>query len=81
MARAVWPQEREHSLGHLCRELALTEKISALVPDRTWHDALYDAVASLCLLEWMIVHLDLAHFPLASLLQPDQSVWHLKKNP
>ncbi|MBU6326036.1 MAG: 3'-5' exonuclease [Verrucomicrobia bacterium] len=81
LARAVWPQEREHSLGHLCRELALTEKISALVPDRTWHDALYDAVASLCLLEWMIVHLDLAHLLLESLLQPDQSVWHLKKNP
>ena len=78
LSRAVWPQEREHSLGHLCRELALTEKISALVPERTWHDALYDAVASLCLLEWMIAHLDLCRVHLASLLQPDQSGWHLK---
>lgn len=79
LSRAVWPQEREHSLGHLCRELSLTEKISMLVPERTWHDALYDAVASLCLLEWMIAHLDLSAVPLVSLLQPDQSGWHVKK--
>jgi len=81
LARAAWPEQGGHSLGHLCRELALTEKISALVPDRSWHDALFDAVASLCLLEWMIANLELGDLPLACLLQPDQSRWHLRKNP
>lgn len=79
LSRALWPSWKDHSLGALCTELGLAEKISALCPQRSWHDALFDACASLCLLESMIERLDLAQKAVEILLQPDQSRWFLDK--
>jgi DNA polymerase-3 subunit epsilon len=76
LARATWPQWSDHSLGSLCDHLDLTPKIQSACPNRQWHDALFDSVASLLLLE-KILHLTQAwQAPLQHLLQPDQSVWH-----
>lgn len=76
LARATWPQWHDHSLGCLCDGLALTPQIQEACPDRSWHDALFDAIASLFLLE-KIIHLTQAwDAPLHHLLQPDQSAWH-----
>jgi DNA polymerase-3 subunit epsilon len=75
LARATWPQWSDHSLGVLCDALDLTARVQAACPDRQWHDALFDSVASLLLLE-KILHLTQAwQAPLQHLLQPDQSAW------
>ena len=75
LARATWPESTDHSLGVLCDALQITEQVQAACPDRQWHDALYDSIASLFLLE-KILHLTNAwQAPLQHLLQPDQSAW------
>ena len=79
LSRALWPSWKDHSLGALCTELGLNDKISALCPGRQWHDALYDAFASLCLLESMIERLDLAQNSVEILFQPDQTKWFFEK--
>lgn len=68
LARSVWPQAGDHSLGNLCAELGLKPQIDALCPNKTWHDALYDAIASLCLLEKIIEISNIEHFPISQLL-------------
>jgi DNA polymerase-3 subunit epsilon len=79
LARAAWPEWPDHSLGELCRTRDLTEKVRALVPEKSWHDALFDAVASLVLLEDLIDEFGLFDLPAACLEKPDTSVWHRMK--
>lgn len=76
LARAAWPDAPDHSLGVLCESCGLTKTINALVPEKQWHDALYDAVASLTLLEHLLSTFDLHEYPLDTLLQPDTRTWH-----
>lgn len=79
LARAAWPELKDHSLGALCETHGLTPEIRTLVPEKSWHDALFDAVASLVLLTYLIESHDLANHPLESLLHPDTSRWHQSK--
>lgn len=79
LARAAWPEQPDHSLGALCECHGLTARIQALVPEKSWHDALFDAAASLVLLEHLVDALALAEHPMECLLQPDTSVWHRMK--
>lgn len=79
LARAAWPGLPQHSLGALCDIHSLTGKITDLVPGKSWHDALYDAVASLVLLEHLIEVLVLADHPVECFFQPDTSAWHKLK--
>jgi len=76
LARAAWPELDGHSLGALAEARGLTAAISGLVPEKRWHDALYDAVASLALLADLVETFALADEPLEVLLRPDISVWH-----
>lgn len=75
LSRAIWPHWPDHSLGNICLRLDLEESIQASCPGKTWHDALFDAVASLQLLAWIVNSMDLADFPLAFFVHPDQSTW------
>ncbi len=79
LARAAWPELGDHSLGTLCRHWELTEKVRAIVPEKSWHDALFDAAASLVLLEHLLDSHALAGHPVESLLKPDTSAWHWMK--
>jgi DNA polymerase III subunit epsilon len=79
LARAAWPDLPDHSLGALCVQMNLTAEVSGIVPDKSWHDALYDAAASLVLLEHLVQQLMLADTPVESLAKPDTSVWHRLK--
>ena len=79
IARAAWPGLDDHSLGALCALHGLTPVIEGLVPGKSWHDALFDAVASLVLLERSIRELDLARHPVEDLARPDVSAWHRSK--
>jgi DNA polymerase-3 subunit epsilon len=79
LARAAWPELTDHSLGALCEAHGLTEPIQALVPAKSWHDALFDSVASLVLLAHLVETHALADHPVTALLQPDTSRWHQLK--
>ena len=79
LARAAWPQLADHSLAALCHHHCLSQQIQEIVPGKSWHDALFDAVASLALLAHLIHSLDLGPTPLATLLHPDTSLWHRSK--
>jgi DNA polymerase-3 subunit epsilon len=67
LVRSGWPGLTDHSLGFVCDQLALTSKVCALVPEKTWHDALFDAAASLMVLAHIIEVLDCAKLPLCAL--------------
>lgn len=76
LARAAWPDLPGHSLGAVCEALDLTEHVHSLVAGKIWHDALFDSVASLVVLEHLIQLHHLEDHPLDSLLHPDTSRWH-----
>ncbi|MCX6879060.1 MAG: 3'-5' exonuclease [Verrucomicrobia bacterium] len=79
LARAAWPELPAHSLGTLCQTHNLTPAVQALVAGRCWHDALFDAVASLVLLAHLIATHALLDRPLDTLLHPDTSRWHRRQ--
>lgn len=76
LARAAWPDLTDHSLGALCETLGLANDVRSHVPKKSWHDALFDAVASLVLLEHLINALSLEDHPVQCLEKPDTSAWH-----
>ena len=51
LARHLLPAATDHTLSAACTALGLLDRLAALCPGRTWHDALYDAFASALLLE------------------------------
>lgn len=79
LARSAWPDLSHHSLGALCDHHGLTDAVRTLIPNKSWHDALFDAAASLVLLTHLIDILALADHPVDCLLQPDTSAWHKTK--
>ena len=79
LGRALWPDLDDHSLGNICDQLELTESILELVPDRGWHDALFDAVASMALLVHIIQLHKLADQEAERLQHPDTSLWHQQR--
>ncbi|MEM9081728.1 MAG: 3'-5' exonuclease [Verrucomicrobiota bacterium] len=64
LAKKTYPKAPSHKLGSLCDTLLITPKLHNLIPDRNWHDALFDAAASLLLLFHLIEELNLASKPL-----------------
>ena len=79
LSRAAWPDLKDHSLGAVSSARGLVETVNTIVPGKHWHDALYDAVASLVLLNDLIRAFDLIDRPLDLLLAPDTSEWHRMK--
>jgi len=72
LAHAAYPNIGDHSLGALCDRLDLSGSISALCPDCSWHDALFDAIGSLALLRKILQESD-QELPLTTLQNPDRS--------
>lgn len=54
----------DYSLSTLCDALGLTSSANALLPGRRWHDALYDALASLLVVRFLVRELKLSSQPL-----------------
>lgn len=67
LARQTLPGLHDHSLSSVCDALGLTPAIRQLVPGRTWHDALFDAVGSLELLRAIIRELHMEQATLEGL--------------
>ena len=67
LARAAWPDLPDHSLGSICDRLCLSEQVRSLVPEKSWHDALFDAAASLVLLRHLIESFNASNHLLSAL--------------
>lgn len=67
LARHCIPSLTDYSLGAVCDALCATAEVDKLVPGKTWHDALYDAVASLAVLRAIVSGLRLQERPLSAL--------------
>ncbi len=80
LARAAWPELPDHSLSALCIGRNLEARIRELAPKGSWHDALFDTIASLALLEDIVKSFELADRPLAQLVFPDTREWHQQRS-
>ncbi len=67
LARKALPTLPDHALGTVCDALGITPEVSALVPGKSWHDALYDAAGSLALLRALIRGLGMEQATLRSI--------------
>jgi DNA polymerase III subunit epsilon len=54
LSRAMLPDLEDHSLGSVCAALGVVEEVSQGIEHLTWHDALYDAVASVVLVKALV---------------------------
>lgn len=70
LARKFWPGIRDYSLETLIAAGGLHPELEAACPGRRFHDALYDAVASLLILRHIIHHAGLAEVPMETWLIP-----------
>lgn len=76
LARSAWPELKDHSLSAICDSRGLSDRIAGMIEDKTWHDALFDTVASLVVLEDIVQEFGLSDLPLSHLTHPDTSRWH-----
>ncbi len=67
LAREALPTLADHSLGAVCETMELTTEVQQLVPNRRWHDALFDAAGSLTLLRALVRGLQMEDAPLTGL--------------
>jgi DNA polymerase-3 subunit epsilon len=56
LARSAMPDLRDHSLASVIDACGLGPAVRRLCPDHDWHDALFDAVASLVFLRHFLLH-------------------------
>ncbi len=54
LVRRALPDATDHSLGSVCDLLGITTEVQRALPDKSWHDAHFDAAASLILLRTLI---------------------------
>ena len=54
LAKKILPESTDYSLGALIDDINANEDLIAICPGLDWHDALYDAVASLFLLKKLL---------------------------
>ena len=70
LARQAAPTLPDHSLSCVCDALGITDTVTTLVKDTAharWHDALYDAAASLQLLRTLVAALSMHRATLADI--------------
>lgn len=85
LTRAAYPSLDDYSLGSISSALNLVDEINALSdtasPERTitWHDALYDSIASIAILRHIITKFSLQDSPISCLTQPNTSAWRKNK--
>jgi len=65
LARKVLPDAQSHRLGDLVELLGMEGVLTEMCPGLQWHDALYDAVASLLILQAVIAEPGMAGQPLS----------------
>lgn len=76
LARAFLPGLPEHSLSAVARACEIEDALRGLCPGLDWHDALFDAVASLLLLREFIGHFNLSGHAVGGLVSPDAASYY-----
>ena len=75
VAQAAFPDEPDHSLTALSHRLGVVDAIQAHCPGSTFHDALFDSVASLLVLSEIIRRAELQDAPIDALISPQRSAY------
>ena len=79
LARALLPDLRDHALATVITACGVGDKVRAICPHFDWHDALFDAVASLVFLRHVVGALGLENAPVGQLLNFDTSPYHRRR--
>lgn len=76
LARAVLPALEDHSLSSVAEEVRVVDSIRSACPGLDWHDALFDAVASLLVAQRIIARSGLQDFAVAQINNLDAAACH-----
>ena len=76
LARVVFPDLSDHALGTVVSACGLEPEVRELCPGLDWHDALFDAVASLVFLRHVVKVLDLGGARVGQLRDADAASYH-----
>lgn len=76
LARALWPELPDHSLAAVIGACGLERDVRDVCPDLDWHDALFDAVASLALLRHCILRHMMERAVVGQLASPDAAAYY-----
>jgi DNA polymerase-3 subunit epsilon len=79
LARALWPELEDHALGTVVVACGLEGEVRRLCPKFDWHDALFDAVASLVFLRHVVEALDLAGARVGQLQNVDAAAYRRRR--
>ena len=79
VAQAAFPDEPDYSLTTLSHRLGVVDAIQAHCPGSTFHDALFDAVASLLVLSEIIRRAELQDAPVDALITPQRSAYFARR--
>lgn len=81
LARAAWPLFPSHSLEALLEGFKLTERVLQALPGRAPHDALYDALGSAVLLDYLLSCPGWSEATPELLMHPDQQAYYQSRKP
>jgi DNA polymerase-3 subunit epsilon len=81
LARIAWPQSPSHKLEDLALMLNLEQTAHKFLPDRTSHDALFDALCCALLLQHILRHPAWNNLSLATLTRLTPSTYHRLRKP
>jgi len=79
VARAVLPDLSDHALATVIGACGLEDDVRAICPRYDWHDALFDAVASLVFLRHVVGAMELSNAPVGQLSNFDTSSYHQRR--
>lgn len=75
IARSLLPEISDHALGSVLGELKLEPEVQRWCPELSWHDALFDAVACLVFLRYVVRALDWPTVTVGQLSQLDTAFY------
>lgn len=79
VAQAAFPGEKDHSLESLSNMLGVVAETKEHCPNSTFHDALFDAVATLLVLREILTRANLNDAPILDLLVPERSAYFAQR--
>jgi DNA polymerase-3 subunit epsilon len=80
LSRAALPELPDHALGSVVAALGLEDRARELCPGLGWHDALFDAVASLLVLRHLVTELDLGRASVGQLISLDRGAYDRRRS-
>ena len=80
LSRVAFPRLPSHALGDVLASLGLVERVEALCPGRTFHDALFDAVGSAVLLVHLLEQDGWRDATVDQLIAARPDTWHRRRS-